>query len=202
MWRPERNTDNRSRPLPFSLQRVAHPAPTPLEPISSLTMATSSCLPCGRIRSSGIFHALALVGLGRAEPADLGGDLPDALLVGTADDDRRRGLADDLDVVGDRELDVVAVAELQVEHLAVAGRTIADAGDLEPACVAHGHARTRFCSSERDMPHIARARFSSSRGATADLAVLEGDVRPRAAGSPRARRACPWPTPSGRRRPG
>src|SRR6185312_6249818 len=78
-----------------------------------------------------VLDALALVGLRLAVAADDGGDLADALAVGAADRDRGRLLADDLDVVRDRELHLVAVAELQVERLALDGGAIADAVDLE-----------------------------------------------------------------------
>src|ERR1700728_3385676 len=60
-----------------------------------------------------VFDALALVGLGLAEATDHGGHLADALLVGAGDRDGGGLLAHDLDVVRDREIDVVAVAELQ-----------------------------------------------------------------------------------------
>src|ERR1700722_5482814 len=80
-----------------------------------------------------ILDALALVGLGLAVAADHGGDLADALPVGAADRDRRRLLADDLHVVGDREIDVVAVAQLQHQVLALDRGAISDAVDLEIA---------------------------------------------------------------------
>src|SRR5580693_2170378 len=61
-------------------------------------------------------HALAAVGLGWAEAADLRGRLPHALLVGAReDDDRALGVARDLalDALGERERDGVREAEAQ-----------------------------------------------------------------------------------------
>ena len=55
----------------------------------------------------------------------------DALLAAAADGDRRRLLALDRHVVGDGEDDVVAVAQLQLESLALHRRAIADAVDLQ-----------------------------------------------------------------------
>src|SRR5271166_2293875 len=53
----------------------------------------------------GVLHALALVGLGRTESADLGSGLPDAVSVDALDDDLglRRRL--DADAVGHRVVD-------------------------------------------------------------------------------------------------
>src|SRR5215469_13225991 len=78
-----------------------------------------------------VLDALALVGLGLAEAADHRGDLADALPVGAGDGDRGRLLAGDLDVLGDRELNLVAVSQLQIEALALHRGAIADAVDLE-----------------------------------------------------------------------
>src|SRR3546814_1710786 len=46
----------------------------------------------------------------------------------------------DLDPLGHREIDVVAVTELELEVLALRGSTIADAGDLEHLGEAFGDA--------------------------------------------------------------
>src|SRR5687767_2946010 len=87
-----------------------------------------------------ILDALALVGLGLAPAADLGGKLADGLLVDAADLDRGlvRGLH--LEAFGDREVDIVAVAELQLQLIALGIRAIADASDLEDFGEALGHA--------------------------------------------------------------
>src|SRR5262249_10459275 len=68
---------------------------------------------------------------GLAERADHRRHLPDTLPVGTTDGDRRRPLAGNLDIGRDREMNVVAVAELQHQILALNRGAIADAVDLE-----------------------------------------------------------------------
>ena len=111
------------RPLACDVARKAraHPLPATIEELNrvcSLIAAPYFFLPSlRRIVSVIVLDALALVGLGPAERADHGGDLADALPVGAGDRDRGRLLAGDLDVGRDRELDVVAVAELQVQSL-------------------------------------------------------------------------------------
>src|SRR5882757_9718103 len=89
-----------------------------------------------------VLHALALVGLGRAEPADLGRDLPDLLLVDAGDQDLGRLRRPDRD--------------LQV--LALQRRTIADAGDFQLLLVALGDAGDQVVHQRaRRAPHRARA---------------------------------------------
>src|SRR5678816_2804227 len=89
---------------------------------------------------AGVAHALALVRLGLAGRADLGRDLADELLVDA--DDREAGRV--LDLEGDAlrgiDLDRVAVAQVELELLAVERGAIADAGDLQALAVAVGHA--------------------------------------------------------------
>src|SRR6185312_296139 len=87
-----------------------------------------------------VLDAFALIGFGLAEFADLRRDLADALLVGAGDSDRGRLFAHDLDVVRDREIDVVAEAELKHQVLALDLRAIADAVYLEIDRVAVGDA--------------------------------------------------------------
>src|SRR5215469_16736839 len=87
-----------------------------------------------------IHNALALVRLRLAEGADFRRHLTHALLVGAGDLDGGRLVAFDLDVGGDREHDVVAVAELELQRLALDRGTIADAADLERLAVALRHA--------------------------------------------------------------
>src|SRR5690349_13358684 len=78
-----------------------------------------------------VADSLALVGLGRAHLADLGGRLADHLLVGPLDDDlRRRGhLKRDAGARLDRHR--VRVADVELEVGALERRAIADALDLE-----------------------------------------------------------------------
>src|SRR5690349_14360496 len=78
-----------------------------------------------------VADALALVGLGRANLADLGGRLADHLLVRSLDDDlgRRRHFERDAGAWLDRDRVRVANGELEVG--ALERRAIADALDLE-----------------------------------------------------------------------
>src|ERR671912_1141150 len=78
-----------------------------------------------------VLDALALVRLGLAPAADFGGELADGLLVDAADLDRGLVRSLHLQAFGHVDLDVVAVAELQLELAALRLRAIADAGDLE-----------------------------------------------------------------------
>src|SRR5258708_16659008 len=87
-----------------------------------------------------VLDALALVGLGLAKRADFRRHLSDLLLIRAGDGDRRLLLADlDRVAFGDRELDVVAEARLQIEVLALELSAIADAVDLEVAGEAGRH---------------------------------------------------------------
>src|SRR5215469_13886293 len=87
-----------------------------------------------------VFHALALVGLRRPIGADLGRDLADALDVAAGDGDFRRLRHRDLDAFRDRIDHVVAVAERELQVLALHRGAIADAGDLELLLEALGDA--------------------------------------------------------------
>src|SRR5262249_21328850 len=87
-----------------------------------------------------VLHAFALVGLGLAEGANLGGDLTDLLPVDAADHDLGRLRRRDRDAVGNRISDVVGEAELELQVLALHRGAISDAGDLEPALEALGDA--------------------------------------------------------------
>src|SRR5437016_4625787 len=104
-----------------------------------------------------ILDPLALVRLGWAERADLGGDLADPLAIGAADRDRGRPLADDLHVLGDRINDIVAVAELQGEGAALHRGPVADAIDVEVAGEAGGDAGHHVVDQRpRRAPHRPR----------------------------------------------
>src|SRR5215813_6185221 len=87
-----------------------------------------------------IHDALALVRLRLAVGADLRRHLTHPLLVGAGDLDGGRLVALDLDVGGDREHDVVAVSQLELQGLALNGGAVADAADLQRPAVALGHA--------------------------------------------------------------
>src|SRR6185503_15296244 len=86
-----------------------------------------------------VADALALVRLGLARGADLGGDLADELLVDADDGEPRRVLDLEADPGRRVDLDRVAVAQVELELLAVERGTVADAGDLEALAVAVGH---------------------------------------------------------------
>ena len=78
-----------------------------------------------------ILDTLALVGLRLAPAANFGGNLTDLLTVDPADLDRRRVGSLHVDAVGNGVVDVVAIAELQLQVLALGRGAIADAVDLE-----------------------------------------------------------------------
>src|SRR5690606_2273887 len=73
-----------------------------------------------------ILDALALVGLGLAPAPDLGCELSHLLAIVTGNLDRSRIRGLHLKVVGNRDVDVVAVTELKAEILALSRGTIAD----------------------------------------------------------------------------
>src|SRR5438094_560710 len=78
-----------------------------------------------------VLDTLALVRLGLAPTADLGGDLANLLLVDAADLDRILVGSLHVDPVGQLVIDVVAVTELQAQAAALGLGAVADASDLE-----------------------------------------------------------------------
>src|SRR6266481_2306570 len=123
-----------------------------------------------------VLDALALVGLRLAEGADLGRNLADPLLVGTRNGDRGRLLALDRDVRRDRILDVVAVAQLQHQLLALDRRAVADAVDLQVPAEALGHALHQVARQVAGgAPHHARLLGLADR-LHLDRAILDGDL--------------------------
>src|SRR5579859_3719814 len=86
----------------------------------------------------GVFHALALVRLGTAKATDLGGNLSDLLLVGPAHHDLGRLRRHNRNPLRDRILDVVTVAERELQIFPLHRSAIADAVDLEPPLEALG----------------------------------------------------------------
>src|SRR4051794_13498463 len=90
---------------------------------------------------AGVTDALALVGLGLADLADVGGDLADRLLVDALHDDagRRRHL--ERDAVGRLDRDRVTEPEGEIELARTSsGGAVADAHDLELLGEAGRHA--------------------------------------------------------------
>src|ERR1700710_1399121 len=129
----DRNTDSRGRPLAVrgsdSRTRFLRRSFV----ILSLDMTAPLLLLAflAEDKFIGILHALALVGLRRTIAADLGGHLADALDVVAVDDDLGRLRNRDRDAFRDRVDDIVAVAERELQVLALQRGAIADPGDLK-----------------------------------------------------------------------
>src|SRR6185503_7045164 len=104
-----------------------------------------------------VLHALALVRLGRPERADFGRDLADFLLVDAGDQDLGRFRRSNRDPFRDRIDHVVAVAERDLQVLALQRGAEADAGDLELLLEALGDAGDEVGDERaRGAPHRAR----------------------------------------------
>src|SRR5262249_17409230 len=106
--------------------------------------------------------------------ADFGGDVADLLLIDAGDDDLGRLGHRDRDALRDRINDIVAIAELHLQVLALHGGAITDAADLEPALETLGNARHRI-GEQRPVspPHGARA---LGVGARIDLDLAAFDL--------------------------
>src|SRR3546814_5853650 len=89
-------------------------------------------------------------------------DLADLLLVDAADLDHRVVRRLDLDAFGHREIDIMAVTELQLQRLALRVGTIADTGDFEHLGEAFGHARDQVLH-QRALHTPEGARFKIGR---------------------------------------
>src|SRR3569623_2118530 len=138
MCRPVRCTESRGRPepAPLSAVRTRRRRRANRESLAILLL-----LPfLAEDILAAIADALALVGLGLAPAADLGGELPDLLLVDAADLDRGLIGGLGLDALGNFDLDVMAEAELEPQFAPLSLRTIADAGDFLHRGVALRHA--------------------------------------------------------------
>src|SRR5262245_195178 len=143
MCLPERCTDSRTRPAALSrmARRTRALRPSALARRGFIFELPSLLLAfLAEDVLAGILDALALVGLGRAEVANLGRHLADPLLVDAGHHDLGRLGRRDRDSLRDRIDDLMAVAELKLQVLALHGGAIADAGDLEPSLEALGHA--------------------------------------------------------------
>src|SRR5690606_10727284 len=138
MWRPVRWTDRRALP-PARLLSAVRTRRRRRANRESLAMLLLLPFLAEDVLAA-VLDTLALVGLGLAPAADLGGKLADSLLVDPGDLDR--GLIGGLHLEAFRhvEIDVVAVAELQLELAALRARTIADAGDFQHLGEAAGDA--------------------------------------------------------------
>src|SRR5713101_66355 len=134
----ERNTLNRSRAPAASLMerlmralRRSTCLVAMAGPVSSFALLLLAFLAEDVLAR--ISHALALVGLGRPEAADFRRHLADLLLVDARHHDFGRLRRCDRDAVGYRIDHVVAVAERDLQVLALDRGAIADAGDIELA---------------------------------------------------------------------
>src|SRR5262249_36031051 len=117
-------------------------------------------------------HALAFVGLGRPEGADLRRDLTDLLLIDTAHHDFGRPRRRDRNTVRDRIDHIVAVAERNLQVLALHRGAITNTGDFELALEPLGTAGTEIGDQgARSSPHCAGTLALETRIAP-DPAVL------------------------------
>src|SRR6185312_2003215 len=118
-----------------------------------------------------VTDALALVGFGRTDATDAGGDFADQLLVDAADADFGLLRHGEGDARRRRDVHVVAEAELHGERLALHRRAVAHADELESLLVALGHALDHVADQgARQAPHAA--------GALGVVARSEGQLRP------------------------
>src|SRR5690554_4344996 len=117
MWRPVRCTERRAR-APARLRSAVRTRRRRRSNRDSLAMLLLLPFLAEDVLAA-ILDALALVRLGLAPAADFGGELADGLLVDARDLDRGlvRGLH--LEAFRHVEVDVVAVAELKLELLAL-----------------------------------------------------------------------------------
>src|SRR5688572_22422327 len=126
MFLPERNTHSRSRPADFSFSDLRTRAPRRSIWVSFAIVSALLLLSfLAEDVFPGVFHSLALVGLGLTKGADLGGNLAYLLLVDAGNDDFGGLGSSDRNAGGDRVADIVAVAELQLQLLALHRRAIA-----------------------------------------------------------------------------
>src|SRR5216684_1414495 len=133
MCLPERNTLRRGRPAPAwcSAWRVRRWRRAKRALRSDMVMPLLLLAFLAPDRLGRVLDALALVGLGRTQAADLGGQLADLLAVSAGDLDLGRLQRLDLDAGRNGNLDVVAETELQLQVLGIGLGAVADAVDLE-----------------------------------------------------------------------
>src|SRR5690606_23569525 len=127
-----------------------------------------------------VAHALALVGLRRPEPPELGRDLADALAIDTLDDDLRLARRLDRDPVGHRVLDRMRETERQVQLLALRLSAITDADEVELALEA-GRDTGHHVLDQRPRRSGHRVRepaAGAGRDADAPVGLADLDLRP------------------------
>src|SRR5579883_1459916 len=180
----ERNTDSRARP-PAARLMVRRTRPVRRSP-RSFTVAMAYSCPVRLLLLAllaedellHIFDAFAFVRLWWPVVADIGGNLPDLLLVDAGHDDLGRLRGRNCDAVRDWMHDVVAVAERDLQVLALHRGTVTDAGDLQAPLEALGDAGHQIGDqSARGAPQRARDLGLSAR---VDLYAagldLDGDI--------------------------
>src|SRR5215207_7864693 len=136
-----------SRPHARTLQCARFGRSTPPHPDSPSRRSISLLLAADLAGLAGlaadvlarVADALALVRLGLARRADLGGNLADELLVDAEDREVGRVLDFEADPGRRRDLDRVAVAQVELQLLADLRSAVSDAGDLERLAIAVGH---------------------------------------------------------------
>src|SRR3954470_17364572 len=127
------------RPRPWRRSRDRVRAEVCLCCFSEIAMSLTSLSDLAADVLAGVPDALALVRLGLAELADVGGDLADQLLVDALDAEAGLVLDRERDAVGRVEDDRVAVAELELQLGGALGQdAVAHAHDLELLLVALG----------------------------------------------------------------
>src|SRR5690242_20596173 len=129
----ERKTDSRRRVPAAALMARRTRAVRRSDWVLNLAMVASLLLLAFLAEDvlAGVLHALALVRLRLAEAADLRRHLADLLAVDAGDDHLGRLRRRNRDAGRDRVDHVMAVAERDLQVLALHGGAVADAGDLE-----------------------------------------------------------------------
>src|SRR5665213_528433 len=132
MFFAERNTDRRGRPPPIFLRRVrTRRARCWVVTRAESAMALLLLAFLAPDHLAGVAHALALVGLGRANLADARGGLTDQLLVDAADLDLDRAGDGEADAGRRRDVHIVREAQLHGQRLALQRGAIADADQFQ-----------------------------------------------------------------------
>src|SRR5579864_3679183 len=146
-------------------------------PSLTVRLGTLSYLPAHVLAL--VADALALVGLRRADLANLCGRLADLLLVGALDDDLRRHGNLEGDAGARLDRDRMGVPHLQLEIVALERGTVADALDLQALLEALRHALDHV-GDERAREPVQRAVLAAlGRASDDDVPLLVLDLHAR-----------------------
>src|SRR5438270_6367527 len=126
-----------------------------------------------------VANALALVGLRRANLANLGGRLADLLFVGALDHDLRRRGDLEADARPRLDRDGMGIADLQLEVGALERSAIADALDLEALLEALRHALDHVRDERAREPVEGAVLAALGRAGDDELSVALLDLHPR-----------------------